>query len=147
MILYYFIHIDQTKNNFKIQLCGLYLFSVWRYDKPYEMVTNRRHGVNLVYLGYMYRRKASFTNTVNWVCSSKTQHGGRITFCPARCVTNADGAIKLSRRWHDHGPIYPIRKLHNWNDVSGQPGMFGDQVELVKQTETESCYELTQINE
>lgn len=120
---------------------------MWRYDKPYELVTNRRLGVSLVYLGYVYRRKASFRNTVNWVCS-KTQSysGGRSTFCPARCVTNSDGAIKLSRRWHDHTPLYPMRKLHSWTDKNGRPPIFGGgRLSLVKRSESDSCYELTQI--
>lgn len=69
----------------------------WLLDERYELVTNRKMGINLVYRGYAYRRKASFRNTVNWVCA-------RAAACPARVVTNGEGAIKLSRKWHDHGP-------------------------------------------
>lgn len=87
------------------------MFSVWRHDKPYEMVVNRKNGVNLFYQGYVYRRKANFRNSVNWVCSKPQSRDGRTTFCPARCVTNASGAIKFGRRSHDHAPSYPVHRF------------------------------------
>lgn len=84
----------------------------WLLDERYELVTNRKMGINLVYRGYAYRRKVSFRNTVNWVCA-------RAAACPARVVTNGEGAIKLSRKWHDHGPQSQYDESHAGTTAAG----------------------------
>uniref|UniRef100_A0A182HJU4 BEN domain-containing protein n=1 Tax=Anopheles arabiensis TaxID=7173 RepID=A0A182HJU4_ANOAR len=40
------------------------------YDLPYEMINNRKGGLNLHFRGYVYRRKTNFSQTTNWVCAN-----------------------------------------------------------------------------
>ncbi|XP_041765363.1 uncharacterized protein LOC121590064 isoform X1 [Anopheles merus] len=36
------------------------------YDLPYEMINNRKGGLNLHFRGYVYRWKTNFSQTTNW---------------------------------------------------------------------------------
>lgn len=97
-----------------------YWFSVWRSDLSYKLFENRKHGINLEYNGYVYRRKISYNNTINWVCSRQPDRTEKHQFmCPARCITNVSGAIKLGKRLHNHGPVINterknLRKFKNF---------------------------------
>uniref|UniRef100_A0A182S6H5 BEN domain-containing protein n=1 Tax=Anopheles maculatus TaxID=74869 RepID=A0A182S6H5_9DIPT len=70
----------------------------FNYDLPYEMINNRKGGLNLHFRGYVYRRKTNFSQTTNWVCanplSSRNENAiGYPGPCAARCIT--DGAASL----------------------------------------------------
>uniref|UniRef100_A0A1B0CAM1 FLYWCH-type domain-containing protein n=1 Tax=Lutzomyia longipalpis TaxID=7200 RepID=A0A1B0CAM1_LUTLO len=61
----------------------------------FELVPNRKHGTNLYINGYMYRKKAVFSNTINWICSKaakKCSKTGKWEFCSARVITNQSGS-------------------------------------------------------
>ncbi|XP_055594740.1 modifier of mdg4-like isoform X15 [Uranotaenia lowii] len=86
------------------------------YGCKYELIGNRKGGLNLCYRGYLYRRKADFANTVNWVCANphynrfigstdSSPYGGYADTCAARCTTNKEGGIKLSKKGHNHPPM------------------------------------------
>lgn len=67
-----------------------------------EYVENRRGGKSLVYDGFTYTVERKYKTTTNWVCNKNSNSSLR---CPARCVTS-DDTIKLSRREHNHDPVY-----------------------------------------
>ncbi|XP_021693996.1 modifier of mdg4 isoform X37 [Aedes aegypti] len=82
------------------------------YDEQYELVCNRKGGLNLCYQGYIYRKKTQFANTMNWVCANPNYNrftgynrGSELGLCAARCITNNDGGIKLSKKGHNHPPM------------------------------------------
>lgn len=76
--------------------------------QAYTFIKNRRQGVTLMYQGYMYRKKVSYRYTTNWVCKHATYRDrDQQTYnCPARCVTDNFGGIKLSVKGHSHKPVY-----------------------------------------
>uniref|UniRef100_A0A8D8FEX1 (northern house mosquito) hypothetical protein n=2 Tax=Culex pipiens TaxID=7175 RepID=A0A8D8FEX1_CULPI len=84
------------------------------YGENYELINNRKGGLNLLYEGYVYRRKADYASTVNWVCANPNTARfisdpalvlGYTGVCAARCVTNKEGGIKLGKKGHNHPPI------------------------------------------
>lgn len=83
------------------------------YGDGYDLISNRKGGLNLCYEGYMYRRKAEFANTVNWVCANPNYNrfiSDRNSYqytgmCAARCITNKTGGIKLGKKGHNHPPM------------------------------------------
>ncbi|XP_062556436.1 modifier of mdg4-like isoform X19 [Armigeres subalbatus] len=83
----------------------------FRYDKQYELIYNRKGGLNLCYRGYIYRKKTQFANTLNWVCANPNYNrfsgysGAQGGTCGARCVTNKEGGIRLSKKGHNHPPM------------------------------------------
>ncbi|XP_055616856.1 modifier of mdg4-like isoform X23 [Toxorhynchites rutilus septentrionalis] len=86
---------------------------LFKYGEGYELISNRKGGLNLCYEGYMYRKKAEFANTVNWVCANPNYNRylrdwnvyGYKGMCGARCITNRGGGIKLSKKYHNHPPM------------------------------------------
>ncbi|XP_055695345.1 modifier of mdg4-like isoform X23 [Lutzomyia longipalpis] len=73
----------------------------------FELVPNRKHGTNLYINGYMYRKKAVFSNTINWICSKaakKCSKTGKWEFCSARVITNQSGYYKFGKIPHNHDP-------------------------------------------
>lgn len=75
--------------------CGLYR------KADFKFIPNRRGGLSLVYNGFSYTVERKYKTTTNWVCSKNSS----VLKCPARCVTS-DDTIKLSRRVHNHDPIF-----------------------------------------
>lgn len=63
---------------------------------------NRRGGTNLAHNGFLYTVERKYKTTTNWVCN---KNGNATLRCPARCVTSND-TIKLSRKEHNHDPVY-----------------------------------------
>lgn len=68
-----------------------------------QYVPNRRGGFNLIFNGYLYTSERRYNNTVNWVCNKNSNVNLR---CPARCVTSGQNSIKLSKKLHNHRPVY-----------------------------------------
>lgn len=68
---------------------------------------NRKGGINLFCDGFVYRKKAKFRNTINWVCSKAPVRDGnnRLILCYGRCVTDEDGFVRLSKKGHNHLPV------------------------------------------
>lgn len=64
---------------------------------------NRRGGLNLIFNGYLYTSERRYNSTVNWVCNKNSNLNLK---CPARCVTSGEQSIKLSKKLHNHQPIY-----------------------------------------
>lgn len=68
---------------------------------------NRKGGTNLFHDGFVYRKKAKYRNTINWVCAKAPvrdmEH--RLVFCHGRCVTDEDGFVRLGKRNHNHPAI------------------------------------------
>uniref|UniRef100_A0A182NKW8 BEN domain-containing protein n=1 Tax=Anopheles dirus TaxID=7168 RepID=A0A182NKW8_9DIPT len=92
---------------------------VFIYDLAYEMINNRKGGLNLHFRGYVYRRKTNFSQTTNWVCANPmtSRNDNAIAYagpCAARCVTNGAGGIRFSKKWHNHGPIAVIADQGVW---------------------------------
>ncbi|KFB53268.1 Mod(mdg4)-h55.7b [Anopheles sinensis] len=83
-------------------------YESFAYDIDYTTRPNRKGGINLHCAGYAYRRKMAYQNTINWVCAyplSKPPHTLRYPGrCAARCITNASGGIKFSKKPHNHAP-------------------------------------------
>uniref|UniRef100_A0A182MES3 BEN domain-containing protein n=1 Tax=Anopheles culicifacies TaxID=139723 RepID=A0A182MES3_9DIPT len=84
--------------------------SSFRYDLHYEMINNRKGGLNLNFRGYVYRRKTNFSQTTNWVCANPltSRNDNANSYpgpCAARCITDGAGGIRFSKKWHNHGPI------------------------------------------
>ncbi|XP_055704616.1 modifier of mdg4-like isoform X31 [Phlebotomus papatasi] len=78
----------------------------WLYGQ-HKLVPNRKHGTNLYLCGYVYRKKAVFSNTVNWICSraaKKCADTGKWVSCSARVITNQMGGIKIGKLPHNHSP-------------------------------------------
>lgn len=76
--------------------------------KPFKLYKNRKDGINLYYNGYVYRRKAYFRNSINWVCAKAPYRDAnqKLVCCPGRCVTSENGTIKLSKKRHIHEPVF-----------------------------------------
>lgn len=72
----------------------------------YKLYKNRKDGINLYCQGYVYRKKANFRSSINWVCAKAPyrDENNKLVSCPGRCVTNEDGEIKLSKKAHNHEP-------------------------------------------
>ncbi|XP_058170976.1 modifier of mdg4-like isoform X17 [Anopheles ziemanni] len=83
-------------------------YETFAYNIDYTTRPNRKGGINLHCAGYAYRRKMAYQNTINWVCAyplSKPPHTLRYPGrCAARCITNASGGIKFSKKHHNHAP-------------------------------------------
>lgn len=62
--------------------------------------------MNLFYDGYVYRKKAKYRNTINWVCAKAPSRdaNNRLVLCHGRCVTDEDGFVRLGKRNHNHPP-------------------------------------------
>lgn len=67
---------------------------------------NRKGGINLMYKGFVYRKKATYKNTTNWVCAKAPtrDHNNRLVLCYGRCVTDEKNHIRLSKKGHNHLP-------------------------------------------
>lgn len=72
-----------------------------------KFVRNRKGGINLVYKGFVYRKKATYKNTTNWVCAKAPtrDHNNRLILCYGRCVTDEKNHIRLSKKGHNHLPM------------------------------------------
>lgn len=72
-----------------------------------KFVRNRKGGINLLYDGFLYRKKAEYKNTTNWVCAKATTRDteNRLIMCYGRCVTDKRNRVRLSRKAHNHPPI------------------------------------------
>lgn len=70
----------------------------------YKLYKNRKDGINLYCDGYVYRKKANYRSSINWVCAKAPYRDetNKLITCPGRCVTNEDGIIKLSKKGHNH---------------------------------------------
>lgn len=68
---------------------------------------NRKGGINLYHDGFIYRRKAKYRNTINWVCSRAPirDENNRLILCYGRCVTDEDGFLRLSKKGHNHAAV------------------------------------------
>lgn len=71
-----------------------------------KFVKNRKGNQNLVYKGFVYRKKAQYKNTINWVCAKAPtrDHNNRLILCYGRCVTDDKNHIRLSKKGHNHSP-------------------------------------------
>lgn len=72
-----------------------------------KLVRNRKGGMNLVYKGFVYRKKATYKNTTNWVCAKAPtrDHNNRLILCYGRCVTDEKNHVRLSKKGHNHLPM------------------------------------------
>lgn len=72
-----------------------------------KFVRNRKGGVNLLYGGFVYRKKAEYKNTINWVCAKAPTRdsNNRLILCYGRCVTDEDCHVRLSKKGHNHPPV------------------------------------------
>ncbi|XP_037029119.1 modifier of mdg4 isoform X26 [Bradysia coprophila] len=86
---------DQSAN--EAQALGVWINTQFNY------IQNRRGGLNLIYDGYLYTSERKYNSTVNWVCNKNSNLHLK---CPARCVTSGESSIKLSKKKHNHDPIY-----------------------------------------
>lgn len=92
---------------------GLQLKPDWHTRRPHRLgvwintnfnyLPNRRGGLNLIFNGYLYTSERRYHSTVNWVCNKNSNLHLK---CPARCVTSGEQSIKLSKKLHNHEPIY-----------------------------------------
>lgn len=79
-----------------------------------------------MYKGFVYRKKASYKNTTNWVCAKAPtrDHNNRLVLCYGRCVTDEKNHIRLSKKGHNHLPMeidfleYPTKHEPMQEDVS-----------------------------
>lgn len=93
--------------NFRFSLAAITLNFEPIYKKAkLQFIVNRRGGTNLAYNGFMYTAERKYKTTTNWVCNKNSNTTLR---CPARCVTSND-TIKLSRKGHNHGPVFWFTK-------------------------------------
>lgn len=68
---------------------------------PYDLLPNRRGGLNLWFNGYVYRKKIEYVNTINWVCLQNN--------CSGRVTTRINNhKIKESKKIHNHPPKFQI---------------------------------------
>ena len=83
----------------------------WIHNQPTYFLRNQKQGYNLIFHGYMYKKEASFRNTINWICSMG--NGKRVceNKCSARAIVNVDGHIKLGKKAHNHPPKFPNGEL------------------------------------
>ncbi|KRG00195.1 uncharacterized protein Dwil_GK12763, isoform G [Drosophila willistoni] len=79
---------------------------VWINDIDFYFIRNQKQGYNLIFNGYMYKREASFRNTMNWICSDGNGKRLNENKCAARAITKADGSIKLGKNAHNHEPRF-----------------------------------------
>ncbi|XP_031625147.1 modifier of mdg4-like isoform X20 [Contarinia nasturtii] len=72
-----------------------------------RFVPNRKGGINLLYDGYLYRKKATYRNTTNWVCAKAPTRdsNNRLILCYGRCVTDEGHHVRLSKKGHNHPPV------------------------------------------
>lgn len=91
----------------------------------FNYMPNRRGGLNLIYAGYLYTSERKYNSTVNWVCNKNSNLNLK---CPARCVTSGEHSIKLSKKMHNHEPIFDPQQQHVWFDhaVGGGGDMMMD---------------------
>lgn len=78
------------------------VLGVWIHT-DFNYLPNRRGGLNLVFNGFLYTSERRYNSTVNWVCNKNSNLHLK---CPARCVTSGDKSIKLSKKLHNHEPIF-----------------------------------------
>lgn len=71
-----------------------------------RFVRNRKGGINLLYGGFVYRKKAEYKNTTNWVCAKAPTRdcNNRLILCYGRCVTDGGNRVRLSKKGHNHPP-------------------------------------------
>lgn len=71
-----------------------------------KFVRNRKGGINLIYGGFVYRKKAAYKNTTNWVCAKAPTRdsNNRLVLCYGRCVTDEGNRVRLSKKGHNHPP-------------------------------------------
>lgn len=72
-----------------------------------KFIRNRKNGINLVYKGYVYRKKATYKNTTNWVCAKAAtrNHENKLILCYGRCVTDEKNhMLNVSKKGHNHPP-------------------------------------------
>lgn len=81
----------------------VFIFFTVRYGK---YVRNRKGGINLLYGGFLYRKKAEYKNTTNWVCAKAPtrDRNNRLVLCYGRCVTDEGNRVRLSKKGHNHPP-------------------------------------------
>lgn len=72
-----------------------------------KFVRNRKGGINLLYGGFLYRKKAEYKNTTNWVCAKAPTRdtNNRLVLCYGRCVTEGGYCVRLSKKGHNHPPV------------------------------------------
>lgn len=72
-----------------------------------NFVRNRKGGINLLYRGFVYRKKAEYKNTTNWVCAKAPTRdsNNRLILCYGRCVTDEGNRVRLSKKGHNHPPV------------------------------------------
>lgn len=72
-----------------------------------RFVRNRKGGINLLYGGFVYRKKAEYKNTTNWVCAKAPARdsNNRLIACYGRCVTDEGNRVRLSKKGHNHSPL------------------------------------------
>lgn len=72
-----------------------------------KFVRNRKGGINLLYGGFVYRKKAEYKNTTNWVCAKAPTRdtNNRLVLCYGRCVTDEGNRVRLSKKGHNHPPM------------------------------------------
>lgn len=65
------------------------------------MTKDRKH---LQFNGFRYRKQAAFKKSIDWVCENNVNVSANkdVKPCTARCSTDDQGAIKLSRQKHNH---------------------------------------------
>ena len=84
-------------NNFNISHFKNLFDSFFLVD--FELIENRRGGLNLLFSGFVYRKKIAFAKSTNWVCLQNN--------CNARVVTKNDSSsIRVGKNCHNHPPKY-----------------------------------------
>lgn len=98
------------------------LLGVWT-TTTFNYVPNRRGGLNLIHNGYLYTTERKYNSTVNWVCNKNSNMALK---CPARCVTAGEHSIKLSKKPHNHEPIFDEQHQHElWLEQQQQQQQSG----------------------
>lgn len=84
------------------------IFCIFSTVRKGKLVRNRKGGTNLLFGGFVYRKKAVYKNTTNWVCAKAPTRdsNNRLILCYGRCVTDESNHVRLSKKGHNHEPDY-----------------------------------------
>lgn len=106
------------------------LLSFFSTVKRGKFVRNRKGGINLIYGGFVYRKKAEYKNTTNWVCAKAPTRdsNNRLILCYGRCVTDEGNRVRLSKKGHNHPPadieILDDTKTDDYQELHTSYGSF-----------------------
>ncbi|XP_068152136.1 uncharacterized protein pre-mod(mdg4)-K [Drosophila tropicalis] len=78
----------------------------WIEDHEYYFIRNQKQGYNMIFNGYMYKKEANYSSTINWICSDGNGKRVHQNKCVARAITKDEGGIKLGKNDHNHPPRF-----------------------------------------